>query len=112
TARLKASLRISYGPHIATAFFASTASLIVSARVKFRPGDIGHLFCFGNNRAPDPSKTHRRGLVRKSRGSQLMVKASNSRFLYFRIASPRVRFGCLLSANTRMTVMNECENSG
>jgi len=43
TPRSKPSLRISYGPHIATAFFASTASLIVSARAKFRPGDIGHL---------------------------------------------------------------------
>src|SRR6266481_6136535 len=97
---------------MATAFFASTASLIVSARLKFLPTDTGQLFFSGIMRLHAPSKTHRWGLLRKSRGSQLMVNASNSRFLYFRSLRPGVNLGCLLSARTRMTEINECENSG
>ncbi len=41
-----------------------------------------------------------------------MVNASNSQFLYFRVGKPGVSFAGLLSANTRMTETNECENSG
>ena len=42
-----------------------------------------------------------------------MLNASNSQFLYFRVGKPGVSFCCLLLlANTRMTVMNECETSG
>ena len=81
---------------MATAFFSSTASLIVSASVKFRPVDTGHLFFSGIRRLPAPSKTHRWGLLRKSCGSQLMVNASNSRFLYFRSLETRRQLGLLV----------------
>src|ERR1041384_3462995 len=97
---------------MATAFLASTASLSVSARLKFRPGEMGHLLFFGKSLAPAPSKTHRLGFFIKSRGSQLMVNASNSQFLYFRVGNPGVSLAGFVVAKTRMTVMNEWENSG
>ncbi len=41
-----------------------------------------------------------------------MVNASKSRFMNFPFLSPEVKLGCLLSASTRTTEMNECEKSG
>jgi len=67
---------------------------------------------FRINAAAEPSKTHRCGLVSKSGGSQLIVNASKSRFLNLPRLNPDLRLGCLPSASTRITEMNECENSG
>ena len=41
-----------------------------------------------------------------------MVNASKSRFLNLPRLNPDVRLGRLPSASTRITEMNECENSG
>src|ERR1700750_2657702 len=112
TPRSNPGFAISYGPHIATAFFASAASLRVSLRLKFLPGEIGHLFFEANRRAPGPSKTHRFGFSIKSAGSQLIVNASNSQPLYWRVLNSGVSVVGLFVANTRITVMNECDFSG
>src|SRR4029077_10953424 len=95
-----------------TAFLTFTASFSVSSSLKFLPMEIGHLFHFGTTRLPTPSKTHRCGLVSKSCGSQLIVNDSKFRFLYLPRLNPDLRLGCLPSASTRITEMNECEKSG
>jgi len=41
-----------------------------------------------------------------------MVNASKFRFLYLPRLNPGVKLGCLPSASTRITEMNECENCG
>src|SRR5271166_5321137 len=87
------------------------ATFSVSSSRKSLPTTIGHLFHVGKMRLPKPSKTHT-GLVPKSRGTQLTVNASKSRFLNLPRLSPDVRLGCLLSPSTRITEMNECENCG
>src|SRR4029077_7102970 len=95
-----------------TIFFSFTASSIVCSRVKFLPIDNGHVFLFAMRRLAIPQKTQRWGLVMKSSGSQLMVKASKFRFLYVFFLRPGVSLGSLLSARTRMIEINECEYSG
>src|SRR4051812_42905495 len=112
TPRSNPGFAISYGPHIATAFFASAPNFRVSLRLKFLPGDTGHLFFDAKMRAPGPSKTHRFGFSMKSAGSQLMVNASNSQSLYSRVGNSGVSLAGLFVANTRITVMNECDFSG
>src|SRR6266436_4396651 len=95
-----------------TAFFLFTASFSVWSRLKFLPTEIGHLFNFGKMRLPKPSKTHRCGLVSKSRGTQLIVNASKFQLLNLPRLNPDVRLGCLPSPSTRITEMKECDNCG
>src|ERR1700732_2813306 len=95
-----------------TELLSVTASFSVSSSLKFLPTEIGHMFHVGKMRLPNPSKTHRCGLVSKSWGSQLMVNASKSQFLYLPRLNPDVWLGWLPLPNTRITDMNECDNCG
>src|ERR1700720_393506 len=106
TPRSNAGLAISYGPHMATAFLAFTANVIVFWSEKFFPGDIGHWFNLGKSRLPKPSNTHKCGLVRKSAGSQLMLEASNSQFLYFRVG----RNSLLDTISNPKSAVSVCKN--
>src|SRR5260370_25994931 len=94
-----------------TELLSFSAIFSVSSSLKFLPTTIGHLFHVGKMRLPNPSKTHT-GLVPKSWGTQLMVNASKSQFLYLPCLNPDVRLGWLPLPNTRITEMNECENCG
>src|SRR6516165_10947753 len=95
-----------------TAFLKPTPSFSVSGSLKHLPGTIGQVFKYGSIRLPKPSKTHRSWLLAKSAGIQLIVNASKFRFLYSPRLNPEVKWGCLLSANTRITEMNECASAG